>query len=157
MRKKKEIPVTDAPERQDAPVREKKARKAAATKKRHADGPATEDRPEQKDEYAASCKALAEIMLKHEHLLGEVKQLRMLLAAFNALTRDDNVKLEKPDLHTPYWYIRAMPIAKSFEVVPCQWNNWRSDHYRYVQGNMFLDLFAANTACQALNKMLADL
>lgn len=62
-----------------------------------------------------------------------------------------------PDKGTPYWYIRSMAKVKSFEVATCLWNNWTSDHYRYVRGNVFLDQRSANSACQALNVMLSKL
>ena len=152
MKNKKESPLTDAPEVQPAPVREEKPTEASVTPEN-----AAEALEKVKAEYHATCKALAEVTVQRERLLNEVKHLRVLLAAFNALTREGDVKLEKPALNTPYWYIRAMPIAKSFEVVPCEWHDWKSDHYRYVQGNMFLDLYTANYACQELNAVLAEL
>lgn len=109
------------------------------------------------EKYNELCKHYASLKAEHETMLDTVKTLEILLASFNALTRKGEVKLLKPDNGTPYWYIRAMVTVKSFEVVTCSWNNWASDHYRYVKGNMFLDQRTAKRACQALNGMLLKL
>ena len=90
-------------------------------------------------------------------MLERIKFLPILLSAFNALTEKGDMKLEKPDKGAAYWYIRAMPTRKSFEVVACQWNDWTSDRYRYCKGNMFLDESVCNNACQAMNEMLSEL
>lgn len=97
----------------------------------------------------------ASVMLKN--MLERVKFLSILLSAFNALTDKGEVKLEKPEKGTAYWYIRSMPMSKHFEVVACQWNDWTSDHYRYCKGNMFLDVDVCHSACQAMNEMLSEL
>lgn len=158
MKRKKEKTLAEVSEVQSPPVRGKRAKKPAPkSQSTVVEDANVQNMNEETDERETACKALAEIMVKHEQLLNEVKHLRMLLAAFNALTREDGVKLVKPAVDTPYWYIRAMSIPKSFEVVPCTWNDWKSDHYRYVQGNMFLDQAAANIVCQELNTLLAEL
>ncbi len=95
--------------------------------------------------------------IKLDRLLGNIKFLPVLLSAFNALIDNGEVKLEKPEKGSDYWYIRAMPITKSFVVVACQWHDWTSDHYRYCKGNMFLDENICNSACQAMNEMLCEL
>ncbi len=110
-----------------------------------------------KADYNELCKQYASLKVQEETMIEAVRSLEMLLASFNALTRKGDVKLTKPAEGTPYWYIRAMAPIKSFEVVPCQWNDWKGDHYRYVKGNMFLDQKTANMACTALNVMLNEL
>lgn len=102
------------------------------------------------NEYA-SADAMLNRMLEH------IKFLRTLLSAFNALTEKGNVKLEKPEKGADYWYIRAMPPRKSFEIVDCQWNDWKSDHFRYCQGNIFLDKSICKNVCHAMNELLSEL
>lgn len=122
------------------------------------DGRTVEGRMEKlRAETAAYTKYLSEVKAEYDRLLTCVKPLRMLLASYNALTDKGEVKLEKPDNGKPYWYIRAMPTIKKFEVVACTWNDWQSDHYRYAMGNMFLDQLAATQSCMALNIFLAQL
>lgn len=110
-----------------------------------------------KQKYQELCKHYLELKVEKENMLSLVKTLEMLLASFNALTRNGEVKLTKPEKGTPYWYIRPMATTKSFEVVTCSWNDWTSDHYRYVKGNMFLDQKTVNAACQSMNVMLSEL
>ena len=158
MRKKKDLTLTAVQDVQPTVTRGRKPRKASSSRQKNTAGSSDEEALDRvKSEYADTCKALAVLMVKHERMLKEVKHLRMLLAAFNALTLDEGVKLEKPADNTPYWYLRVMPTGKAFEIVPCSWKNWGSDFFRYVQGNMFLDLYAANVACTALNRMLFSL
>lgn len=158
MRKKKENLMADTSVTKPVSAKGRKSSMASVTQEKQADGCIERKCRKSKRQADKNDPAgIHDVMLEHERLLGEVKHLRMLLASFNALTSDDGVKLETPVINTPYWYIRPTPIGKSFEVISCQWNNWRSDHYRYVQGNMFLDLGTANIACIAMNKMLAAL
>jgi len=103
------------------------------------------------------CESLAAVRKEHDRLLERVSTLRVLLSSFNALTDNGETVLAKPEVGTPYWYIRAMPTVRSFEIVPCTWNDWCSDHYRYAMGNMFLDQNTAVSACQALNLLLSKL
>lgn len=148
----------EQPQEQAQSVKTRKPRKAAESKEGKVDGRTFEGRLEKvKAEYQSVCKSLSELRIERDKFLEEAKILRTLLASFNALTHDGDIKLVKPEVGTPYWYLRAMPTVKRFEVVPCQWNDWKSDHYRYVKGNMFLDLYTVNTVCQAANKMLAEL
>lgn len=142
----------------------KKSKKATSikepvpSKEKKVDGRSVEGRLEKvKQDYSETCKHLAELKSEYNTLLGYVKTLEVLLASFNAMTRNGDVKLVKPDKGTSYWYIRAMPTIMSFEVIAWQWNDWQSDHYRYVIGNMFLDQSTAVRACQALNAMLQEL
>lgn len=101
---------------------------------------------------------LAAVESKLSRTLADMKYLPILLSAFNALTTArGGVKLVKPENGSLYWYIRAMPNKKSFEVVDSQWNDWTSDHYRYCKGNMFLDEKTCIKACTAMNDMLSDL
>ena len=143
---------------------EKKTKKSAVVKKK-ADGLTAEakllkvqhDYEAVSKKYEELCRHFAELKVECDTMLSSVKTLEMLLASFNALTRDGEVRLVKPTKGVPYWYIRAMATVKSFEVVSCTWHNWTSDHYRYVKGNMFLEHSAAIRACQALNIMLSEL
>lgn len=141
------------------------AKKSAAAKVKKVDGRTVEgklqkmqaDYEKVSKKYEELCKHYAELKVEQETMLSTVKTLEMLLASFNALTCKGEVKMMKPKKGTSYWYIRAMATVKSFEVVTCSWNDWTSDHYRYVKGNMFLDQKTANTACQAMNMMLSKL
>ena len=128
------------------------------TPARKADGRTVEGRlAKKKEEYETACRHLAEIKKEHERLFARVRTLEMLLASFNALTRKDDVPLVKPDKDTPYWYLFANPTVQRFDIIECSWKDWRSDHYRYVKGNMFLSYQTAVTACTALNTMLSEL
>ena len=158
MRKKKnDVSPVDVQEAQPSAARPRKAKKAVQDSLQQPSAVADDEQARVKAEYENTCKALSEVTVKHERLLKEIKTLRMLLASFNALTLDDDIKPVLPAEDTPYWYIRVMPVARMFEVVPCSWKNWKSDFFRYVQGNMYLDLYTANIACAALNRMLAIL
>ena len=145
--------------------KKKTASKKPATKEKKVDGRTAERKllkiqgeyEKVSKKYEELCKHFAELKVEHETMLDSVKTLEILLASFNALTSKGEVKLMKPNKGTAYWYIRAMATIKSFEVVTCSWNDWTSDHYRYVKGNMFLDQRTANSACQALNAMLSKL
>jgi len=149
------------------PTKKKSSKKSTATqeKEKKVDGRTVEGKllkmqaeyDKTSKKYEELCKHYAELKVEQETMLATVKTLEVLLASFNALTRKGEVKLMKPEKGTPYWYIRAMATIKSFEVVTCSWNDWTSDHYRYVKGNMFLDQKTANAACQALNAMLSEL
>ena len=167
-RKKKQ----DTVEQENAPVTKKRTSKKetvqeapVASKEKKTDGRTKEGRREKlqqeydvlKGAYKDLCKCYSELKVEHDALLERVKTLEVLLAAYNALTHKGEVKFVKPDKGTPYWYIRAMATIKSFEVVSCKWNNWTSDHYRYVKGNMFLDQRTAHMACTAMNAILMEL
>ena len=149
-----------------APAKKKtSAKKVASSSDKKVDGRTLEGKllklqaeyDDKKAKYEELCKHYASLKVEKEEMLSTVKTLEVLLAAFNALTRKGEVKLMKPEIGTSYWYIRAMATVKSFEVVTCQWNDWKSDHFRYVKGNMFLDQKLAHAACTAMNVMLTEL
>ena len=180
MKKKKESPAVELPVVVEKPVvkRGRKPKKAvespetpvsaetvSVSKEKKIDGRTKEGRlqkvnaeiealTKKRDDLLDECTS-ANVMLNR--MLERIKFLPILLSAFNALTDKGDVKLEKPEKGAAYWYIRAMPTRKSFEVVACQWNDWTSDHYRYCKGNMFLDETVCNNACQAMNEMLSEL
>ena len=108
-------------------------------------------------DYEKLCSQCVAMENKLNKLQSSVKTFEMLLAAFNALTEKGIVKLEKPENKTPYWYIRAMPTVRSFDVVSAVWNDNTSDRYRYVKGNMYLEESVANKVKIALNEMLLKL
>ena len=113
---------------------------------------------QEKAEYQQVCLSLAEAKEERDRLLKEVKTLKMLLASFNAINDDINeVVPVKPALGTSYWFIRAQPTGKHFALESRQWHDNTSDHYRYANGNMFLDITTANLACVAMNKFLKKL
>ena len=159
MRKKKESPAVEQPVVVEKPVvkRGRKPKKAVESPETpvSAETGTKEGRlqkvnaeiealTKKRDDLLDECTS-ANVMLNR--MLERIKFLPILLSAFNALTDKGDVKLEKPDKGAAYWYIRAMPTRKSFEVVACQWNDWTSDHYRYCKGNMFLDESVCNNAC----------
>ena len=88
---------------------------------------------------------------------NEVKQLEMLLASFNALTDTGDVHIAFPPKDTTYYFIRAVTKEEYFEVFPCKWSGCKSDRYRFVKGNYFVDEDAAEKSCQAINKRLIEL
>ena len=180
MRKKKETTTIEQPAVVEKPIvkRVRKSKKAvessetlvssktiSAPKERKIDGRTKEGRlqkvnleilklTKQRDALLDECTSANATL---NRILDRIKFLPILLSAFNALTEKGDVKLEKPEKGAAYWYIRAMPTRKSFEIVACQWNDWTSDHYRYCKGNMFLDESVCNNVCQAMNEMLSEL
>ena len=88
---------------------------------------------------------------------NEVKHLEMLLASFNALTDTGDVHIAFPPKNTTYYFIRAVTKEEYFEVFPCKWSGCKSDRYRFVKGNYFVDEDAAEKSCQAINKRLIEL
>ena len=95
--------------------------------------------------------------VRHERMLSEVKLLQRLLASFNAISRNDHVRLQKLDKGTVYYYLRAMPVTDGFEIVQSTWIDGRSDHYRYAMGNMYLDAKMVKEAQYHMDRMLKEL
>lgn len=120
--------------------------------------PDAEDRLRQLN---AACKeALSElknIKASYDRYFSYVKTLSLLLASFNALTADGRVRIRKPAGGTQYWFLRSLPSVERFGVVPWTWTDSRSDHARFVKGNVFLDEAVADKACNALNIFLNQL
>lgn len=180
MRNKKECPAVDQPTVEEKPVvkRGRKPKKAAETsgskvvagavvspKVKKVVGRTKEGRLQKmnaeiealmkkRDALFEECSAVS---FKLNGMIENTKSLTMLLSAFNALTDKGDVKFEKPEKGTDYWYVRPMPTLKRFEVISCQWHDRTSDHYRYCKGNVFLDEDICNSVCVAMNEMLSEL
>ena len=144
--------VNETPE-EDQQVKSKgRGRKKAAEQK---------EQPEQPQENTEAVildvkrlQNLLEIAVKERDAARQViEKLQKEIEEQKALYEPDEHN-DNPKKGTTYWYVRDFFGPESFQVMQQEWTGSFFDKCRFIKGNYFLDIKAANIAAQQLENEL---